>query len=150
MPDPRGLHPATLSGREALLFEAGIKLGGIFHQFLGTPVSPESAPTLARAIEHAVRLQPYVVAARVAIAVERGGATGEGRLAYRYLTAEMLHVRLTLSDGPLTARVRLSYRPDLRYPLMDVEALGRERPSSAARSARTAGRRRPRSGRSAG
>jgi len=46
----RPTHPARLSRREALLFEAGIKLGGVFHQYLGMPVSPRTAPSISRAI----------------------------------------------------------------------------------------------------
>jgi hypothetical protein len=34
----RATHAAKLTAREALLFEAGIKLGGVFHQYIGMPV----------------------------------------------------------------------------------------------------------------
>ena len=36
---------------EIACFEAGIKFGSLYHQFAGTPVSPESADSLARAME---------------------------------------------------------------------------------------------------
>jgi hypothetical protein len=111
---------ATLTSRELLLFEAGIKLGAIFHQYLGIPVSPRTAPGLARTIEAAVRLQPFVADARVRVVPRRGGPVGRGRYAYRYLTAEMLSVNLTLADRGHRVRARLEYRKDLRYPLMSV------------------------------
>ena len=63
--EPRSEHPAGLGRREALLFEAGVKLGGIFHQYLGTPIAEATAPGLARTIERAVALQPYVEQVRV-------------------------------------------------------------------------------------
>ncbi|MCL5983302.1 MAG: dihydroneopterin aldolase family protein, partial [Candidatus Thermoplasmatota archaeon] len=69
----RTRSPPVLSVRERLMFEAGIKLGGIFHQYLGTPITARTAPGLARAIESAVRLQPYVVGTRVRIRPEAGG-----------------------------------------------------------------------------
>ena len=153
MPDPRDLHRATLTAREALLFEAGIKLGGIFHQYLGVPVAPGTARSLERAIEEAVKLQPYVERIRVHIDPSRGGPTGAGRLAYGYLTAEMLRVDLLLSEGELEVRARLAYREDLRYPLMQVREVSRRRARpvpAVPRSGRTTGRRRRRSGRSAG
>ncbi|MGI0139961.1 MAG: dihydroneopterin aldolase family protein [Thermoplasmata archaeon] len=136
------IHRARLTRREALLFETGIKLGGIFHQYLGTPVAPKTARTLAEAIERAVRLQPYVRSVRVRIDPKRGGPIGRGRFGYRYLVAEMLRVELRLSDGTIEVAARLEHRPDLRYPLMSVVAVrerGR-RPTPARRRARSAGR----------
>jgi dihydroneopterin aldolase len=123
------IHAAPLSRREALLFEAGVKLGGVFHQYLGTPVSPRTAEALARVIESAVGLQPYVRSVRVRIEPGRGGPLGSGRFAYRYLTAEMLDVTVELVDGPLAVEARLRHRRDLRYPLMSVVRVGRPRPA---------------------
>lgn len=40
-------------------FEAGIKFGSLYHQFAGTPVSPASADSLARAMAEAIENQPY-------------------------------------------------------------------------------------------
>ena len=132
------LHRASLSAREALLFEAGVKLGGVFHQYLGTPVSPRTAPALARAIEGAVGLQPFVRGVRVRVRPERGGPTGRGRFGYRYLTAEMLEVRVRLADGPVEVLARLEHRPDLRYPLMSVDRVG-VRPTDGRTPGRRAG-----------
>jgi hypothetical protein len=129
----RPIHRARLSRREALLFEAGVKLGGVFHQYLGMPVSPRTAGPLARAIEAAVGLQPFVRSVRVRVDPKRGGPLGQGRFAYRYLTAEMLDVAVELVDGPVSVEARLQHRPDLRYPLMSVERVGRPRRAAHAR-----------------
>ncbi len=149
----RSIHRTALSGREALLFEAGIKLGGVFHQYLGIPVSPRTSRALARAIEAAVGLQPYVRSVRVRLDPAAGGPVGRGRFAYRYLTAEMLDVTVDLGDGTTSVRARLRHRADLRYPLMSVERADPPRPAPAsrvARSGRTGGRRRRRTSPSAG
>ncbi|MCI4346396.1 MAG: dihydroneopterin aldolase family protein [Thermoplasmata archaeon] len=116
-----------LSPRERLLFEAGIKLGGVFHQYLGIPVTSRTAPALARAIEAAVGLQPFVERVRVRIDVSRGGRPGKGRYAYRYLVPEMLTVTLRVREGDHAVAARLEYRPELRYPLMRVLEAGRPR-----------------------
>ena len=115
-----GFHDAALTPREALLFEAGVKLGGVFHQYIGMPVAKETAVGLARTIEAAVRLQPFVREVAVRIDVERAGPLGEGRFAYHYLTPEMMVVRVTLQDGATTVVAALEHRSDLRYPLMKV------------------------------
>jgi len=109
-----------LTGRERLLFEAGIKLGGVFHQYLGIPVDRRSAPALARAIEQAVRLQPFVRSVRVTIDPRRGPPVGRGRYGYRYLTPEMLRVKVRVGAGRDEVEAQLAHRPDLHYPLMSV------------------------------
>jgi dihydroneopterin aldolase len=147
--DPAGFHGTPLTAREALLFEAGIKLGGVFHQYLGTPVGERTAKRLARTIEEAVRLQPYVRSIRVRIDPARGGPEGSGAFAYRYLIAEMLTVEVELSDGEETVRAELAHRPDLRYPLMRVVAVG-PTVTRGSRSGSTRGRPVRRTGRSAG
>jgi dihydroneopterin aldolase len=124
MSETRPTHAARLSRREALLFEAGIKLGGVFHQYLGMPVSRSTARALARAVEAAVGLQPFVRSVRVRVDPTRGGPLGRGRFAYRYLTAEMLEVTVELVDGPVAVVARLTHRKDLRYPLMSVVRVG--------------------------
>jgi dihydroneopterin aldolase len=131
-------HRAPLSVREALLFEAGVKLGGVFHQYLGIPVDGRTAPGLARTIERAVALQPFVRKVRVVVDVRRGPPPGRGRLAYRYLTPEMLDVTVRLADGPVEVEARLRHRPDLKYPLMSVVRAATVR-SSARHRRRTAG-----------
>lgn len=150
----RPIHAADLSRREALLFEAGVKLGGLFHQYFGTPVSARTAAGLARTIERAVALQPYVVGVRATIDPARGGPLGRGRFAYRYLTPEMIDVTVRLRDGTEEVEARLAHRPDLRYPLMSVVRVGRRAPETAIRSARrsvrTRGRSRRRTSPSAG
>jgi len=131
---PPRVHRAHLSRREALLFEAGVKLGGIFHQYFGMPISERTAAATARTIERAVALQPYVVEVRATIDPARGGPLGKGRFAYRYLTPEMVDVRVRLRDGPEEVEARLAHRPELRYPLMSVDRVGR-RPAARKRPA---------------
>ncbi len=113
---------------------------------LGIPVSPRTSQDLARAIEGAVSLQPYVASVDVRIDPSRGGPVGRGRFAYRYLTPEMLDVRVRLRDGTTEVVARLEHRPDLHYPLMSVDRASpghrraRGRATSAGRAGRTAGR----------
>jgi hypothetical protein len=135
---PARVAADRLTPRERLLFEAGVKLGGVFHQYLGTPVSPRTAPLLARAIEAAVGLQPFVLRVRVEIRPSKGGPLGRGRYRYRYVTAEMLRVTVTLGDGTHRVVARLAHRPELRYPLMEVVSAGSHpgRPSARRRPER--------------
>ncbi|TFG90818.1 MAG: hypothetical protein E4H16_01040, partial [Candidatus Atribacteria bacterium] len=49
-----------ITNREQAIFEAGIKLGALYHQWIGTPISQNSAASVESAIEQAVILQPFV------------------------------------------------------------------------------------------
>ena len=124
---PASLHRARLTPREALLFEAGVKLGGLFHQYLGIPVTPQTAPGLSRIIERAVALQPFVTQARVTIRPEAGRRPGQGPFAYRYLTGEMLDATITLAHGGIRVSARLRHERSLRYPLMRVERVSEKK-----------------------
>ena len=64
------------SVREEGIFEAGINLGGLFHQYFGTPISHRTALGLARSIERAIALQPFVRQVRVELHPEREGPPG--------------------------------------------------------------------------
>jgi hypothetical protein len=105
--------------RERAMFEAGIKMGTIYHQFVGVPVNADSVEDLERSIESGVLVQPYVEAVRVRI--DRGGFTSKkDEYSYCSLTGEMLDVvlRIRIDDVAVTAEMR--YNRDLRYPLMYI------------------------------
>ncbi len=108
------------SDRERAVFEAGVKLGSVYHQYVGTPVDTRSVAALERAIEAGMRAQPAVAAARVRVdrRALRGGTTGMG---YASLSGDMLDVRVTIRVGRATAVARLRYAPSLRYAVMHVE-----------------------------
>jgi hypothetical protein len=103
--------------REQAAFEAGIKLGALYHQFIGTPVSPETAPKLEEAIERSIGLQPYVRQVRVRL--DRGGMQ-ENIFGYSELSGTMLSVDLvTRVHYELTNRVIA-----LETPLPDGKGSG--------------------------
>ena len=53
--------------RERALFEAGIKMGTIYHQFVGTPVNADTVGSLEEGIRSAISVQPYVEDVRIKI-----------------------------------------------------------------------------------
>lgn len=107
--------------RERACFEAGVKFGSLYHQFAGTPVSPASADSLARAMEEAIENQPFCEDVTVDVhedqlreAIEQGPGDSE----YTELTGEFMDVRIeVLREGH-----RVESRMELTegYPLMTV------------------------------
>jgi hypothetical protein len=72
---------AGVTDRERAAFEGGIALASIYHQFVGTPISlrGDSVKALERAIEEAVKLQPY--RERVNVKVDTGRLKQRGGVA---------------------------------------------------------------------
>jgi len=107
---------------ERAAFEAGIKLGAIYHQFVGTPLSLENVEYLEKAIEESVKVQPFVKNARVRINRER---IRKKQGFYKYLTlrGEMLDVELEVQYEDKIAVCRLEYIEELDYPLMYIKEI---------------------------
>ena len=111
---------AEIKSGEKAIFEAGIKLGALYHQFTGSPVSPESADSLERAIEESIRNQPFVESIRVKIDRDILKSC-LNRFGYTELTGLMLEVDLVVKVDD--ACVHAGMKVVDGYPLMLVEML---------------------------
>jgi len=101
-------------------FEAGIKFGSLYHQFAGTPVSPDSAASLERAMADAIENQPFCASVSVdvdeAALADAADDHGYVELTGRYMDVEMrieyedvtVHTTMAMADG---------------YPLMRLESV---------------------------
>jgi len=104
------------SDRDRAAFEAGIKLGSIYHQYVGAPLTRGTASDLERAMESATRVQPMVEDVRIRI--DRKRLRARGPYKYASLSDEMLHAEVTVKVGGARATAVLRYVPELDYPLM--------------------------------
>jgi hypothetical protein len=104
-----------ITDREKAAFEAGIKLGALYHQFVGTPIARETAETVEAAIEQAVGLQPYVASIRVRL---NRDLMVSNRFGYSELAGKMFDVEITTRVGETACRARLHLEDD--YPMMEV------------------------------
>jgi hypothetical protein len=107
--------------RDRAAFEAGIKLGGIYHQYMGAPLTRATAAGLERAIESAARVQPAVEDVRVRI--DRKRLKGRGPYKYASLSEDMLQAEVTVRVGTARATAVLRYVPELDYPLMYLKEI---------------------------
>ncbi len=101
--------------REQAIFEAGIKLGALYHQFVGTPVSPETAPSLETAIRESISLQPFV--REVRISIDRS-AMEKNVFGYAELKGTMLTADVVTRVETSCCHARLGKKGD--YPLMEI------------------------------
>ena len=110
----------NLTPRERAVFEGGITLGALFHQFIGTPVSLKNKEILERSIEESMKNQPCVED----ISVKIVGDLKEDE--YVSLDGKMLDVKLKVRVENTVAYLRLRYIEELDYPLMYVERIEEE------------------------
>lgn len=110
----------NLTSRERAIFEGGISMGALFHQFVGTPVNVDTIPSLEKAITESILLQPAIIDVEVKIdknlVVKNIGVMG-----YTSLTGDMLQVKLTTKIDEKIITTCISYDEDLQYPIMYIE-----------------------------
>ncbi len=99
-------------------FEAGIKLGALFHQFIGVPVAKKNVELLERAMESCIKLQPYVADAEVKI--DRKKLEDVSKFGYTSLSPEILKARVVVEFEGERVEAVLEWDEKLRYPLMKL------------------------------
>ena len=104
-----------ISDREQAVFEAGIKLGALYHQWVGTPISQESAASVETAIEKAVILQPFVE--EITVRLDRS-LMKKNVFGYSELSGLMFDVEIVTRVGFSYCRAALA--PANGYPLMKI------------------------------
>jgi len=115
------------SDGERAAFEAGIKLGGLFHQYVGTPLSLDNVVSLEEAIERACLVQPFVE--RIKVNIDRRGLSKKsGLYDYTTLTGDRLDVSMCIVCQGFRVEARLAYDRELEYPLMWIEDIGADTP----------------------
>ena len=112
----------SCSVRERCVFELGIKLATIYHQFVGTPFDSESVSSLEQSISKAIEVQPYVVSAEVHI---DHSLLDPDRDTYGYvsLTGDMIDAVVKVRIDGIEAVGEMRYDEDLGYPLMYVSGI---------------------------
>ncbi len=102
-------------------FEAGIKFGSLYHQFAGTPVSPDSTRSLERAMAESIENQPYCASVSVAIDDDRVADAIDHDNAYTELTGSLMTVEMRIEYEDRTVRTRMAMENG--YPLMKLIAV---------------------------
>ena len=106
--------------RDNALFEAGIKLGALYHQFTGSPVNLNTVSSLEQAIQESISVQPYVEEISVKIDRDMLKSKLSNEFGYFELQGSMLKVKITVKHGSSKVKVGMEYDPELNYPLMRI------------------------------
>ncbi len=112
----------SCSERERAVFEAGIKLATVYHQFVGTPVNIDSVEGLEKTIAKAIEVQPYVESAMIKIN-RSVFCTGGDTYSYVSLTGDMIDAVVVIKLGVSKVTAEMRYDEELKYPLMFVSSI---------------------------
>lgn len=103
---------------EQACFEAGIKFGSLYHQFAGTPVSPDSTRSLETAMAEAIENQPFCESVEVDIDDDRVAAAIDHENGYTELTGNLMTVDMRIEYEGATVRTKMEMEDG--YPLMKL------------------------------
>ncbi|MEM0161100.1 MAG: dihydroneopterin aldolase family protein [Thermoplasmata archaeon] len=105
--------------RDRAIFEAGIKLGTVYHQFVGVPINKDNVEVLEKAIEESIKVQPFVDS--VSVKIDRSRLKkSTGPYKYLTLTGNMMDVELTIKYQSIKVICKLNYIAEIDYPLMYI------------------------------
>lgn len=112
-----------INERDIAAFEAGIKLGALYHQFVGTPISLQTVDGLERIIEDCIALQPFVRS--VSVSIDRGMVEKKLNPKFKYceLEGRMLHVSIQILYKNTIVHAELSYDDAADYPHMSIKKI---------------------------
>ncbi|MBE6499538.1 MAG: dihydroneopterin aldolase [Methanobrevibacter thaueri] len=113
---------SNITTRERAIFEGGISMGALFHQFVGTPLNKNSKESLEKAMEESLNLQPAIEKVEVKIRFDKL-AESMTEFEYTSLTGDMLDVKIHTKVDDVTAVIRIEFIDELNYPLMYVEEI---------------------------
>lgn len=113
----------TITDRDNVLFEAGIKLGALYHQFTGSPVNLRTVDSLEIAIQESISVQPCVESIKVSINRDMIRSKLNSEYGYCELEGRMLDVRITANFKSAKADVCMAFDTELDYPLMKIEKI---------------------------
>ncbi len=116
---------SNINSRERAIFEGAITMGALFHQFIGTPINKESAPSLEKAMKESLELQPAIEKVDAKIDLDRLNST-LSTFEYTSLNGDMLDIKIYTKVDNVTAIIRIEFIEELNYPLMYVEDIQEE------------------------
>ncbi|MCC7576887.1 MAG: hypothetical protein KK926_08665 [Methanomethylovorans sp.] len=113
----------SITERDNALFEAGIKLGALYHQFTGSPVNLKTVQSLEKAIAESISVQPFVENISVRIDRDLIRARLNNEFGYCELEGRMLDVVLNMRYGNAMVKATMRFNRELDYPLMKIEEI---------------------------
>ncbi|MHA1410109.1 MAG: dihydroneopterin aldolase family protein [Candidatus Odinarchaeia archaeon] len=114
--DAKKYFAKEITDRERAVFEAGIKIATIYHQFIGTPIprTIEEVHKLEHAIEESIKTQPWVENVKINLK-----DSSKKTIEYEYdeISAYTLKAEVITKYKKAEVKAKLEYIEELAYPL---------------------------------
>ena len=112
-----------LNNRERACFEAGIKLGALYHILSGIPISSnvEVINSIEKGIEAAISCQPYVKIIEIILNRDKILGDKANQFDYDEITGKIIQARLVINYESTEVIAKIEWKDDLDYPLMFIE-----------------------------
>jgi hypothetical protein len=113
---------SSVTDRERAVFEAGIKMATIYHQFIGTPI-PKNKPgceILKKAIEESIKTQPWVKDVKINLITNK---PTENRYKYAEIKSNNIEAVVIISYGKVEVEAELRFIDELLYPLAFIRKI---------------------------
>lgn len=116
-----------LSTRERACFEAGIKLGALYHIMSGIPIrsNDKIISSIEKGIEAAISCQPYVES--VMIILDKDKILGNKNTPFNYdeISGKIIRAELILKYEDVEVLAKVDWIEELQYPLMFIEKISK-------------------------
>lgn len=123
MDDPAAKYfSPKVTHRDRAIFEAGIAIGTLIHQFTGVPIKRrEDVEILEEAIKRSLLSQPFRESVEIKINIDHPQSGNP----YDYTTikSRYMDARITVKYGNCRVRARVRYIPELDYTLGYIEEI---------------------------
>jgi hypothetical protein len=117
-----------ISNRERACFEAGIKLGALYHILCGIPISsnPEVIDKIESGIEASISCQPFVKSIKINIDQKNILGSKSGPFDYDEITGKIIRAELMVEYEKIKILAKIDWVDKLEYPLMFIEKITEE------------------------
>ncbi|MFX1570884.1 MAG: dihydroneopterin aldolase family protein [Promethearchaeota archaeon] len=114
-----------LSNRERACFEAGIKLGALYHILSGIPIQNDEKiiDSIERGIESAISCQPFVKSVKIHLNREKILKNKETEFDYEEITGKIIEAEINIEYESVYVLAKVKWVDELDYPLMFIEEI---------------------------
>jgi len=119
------LFSPDITDRERASFEAGIKLGALYHILCGIPISSDEdvIKSVENGIESAISCQPYVKSVKLNLNREKIIGDKSTKFDYDEISGRIIRAELVIKYKTTKIVAKIDWIEDIQYPLMYIEKI---------------------------
>jgi len=114
-----------LTKRERACFEAGIKLGALYHILSGIPVQNNEnvIKSIETGIESAISCQPFVKSVKINLDRQKILSEKKSEFDYDEISGKIIKAEVFIEYESVNIIAKVEWIDDLEYPLMFIESI---------------------------